>query len=236
MWRRLRNSPWFRRAAGRVLAAYVTLVWNTSRVTIVPADAYRRIEPELPFILTFWHGQQFLMSCIVKPHWRGIGLFSRHLDAEINAYAVEAHGHGTIRGSGDHGTEFLRKGALTAMLQMIEALKQGSMLALTADVPKVARVAGRGIVALARYSGRAILPVAVSSTRRIVANSWDRTNLLLPFGHVYIVFGDLIRVDGQADRAAIEACRARVERQLNDVTAKAEALVTPAPQKAADAG
>jgi len=236
MWRRLRDAAWFRRAAGRALAAYMTLVWKTSRVTIIPGDTYDKIELEIPVIVTFWHGQQFLMSYVVKQHWRVFGLFSRHPDAEINAYAVEVHGHRTIRGSGDHGTEFLRKGALTATLQMIEALKDGCTLALTADVPKVARVASRGIIALARHSGRAILPVAVSSTRRIVANSWDRASLLLPFGHVFIVFGDFIRVGERADRATIEASRALVERQLNDITGKAEALVAPAPQKAADVG
>jgi lysophospholipid acyltransferase (LPLAT)-like uncharacterized protein len=219
-----------------MLAAYMTLVWKTSRVTIIPGNTYDTIESEIPVILTFWHGQQFLMSYIVKPHWRGVGLFSRHGDAEINAFAVEAHGYRTIRGSGDHGTEFLRKGALSATLQMIDALKDGCTLALTADVPKVARVASRGIITLARHSGRPILPVAVSSTRRIVANSWDRANLLLPFGHVFIVFGDLIRVGRRADVATIEHARALVERQLNDISSKVEALVVPAAQKAADAG
>jgi lysophospholipid acyltransferase (LPLAT)-like uncharacterized protein len=236
MWRRLRNSPWFRRAAGRMLAAYITLVWKTSRVTVVPPETYDKIDSELPVIVTFWHGQQFLMSYVVKQHWRVLGLFSRHLDAEINAYAVEAHGLGTIRGSGDHGTEFLRKGALTATVQMIDALKNGHTLALTADVPKVARVAGRGIVALARHSGRAILPVAVSSTRRIVANSWDRTNFPLPFGRVYVVFGDPIRVAPGAKRSALESVRALVEQRLNDASARAEALVAPAARKAAHAG
>jgi lysophospholipid acyltransferase (LPLAT)-like uncharacterized protein len=110
------------------------------------------------------------------------------------------------------------------------------MIALTADVPKVARVASEGIVTLARHSGRPILPVAVTSTRRIVANSWDRANFLLPFGHVYIVFGDFIRVARRADAATIEAARALLERQLNDASADVEALVGLAPPKAADAG
>jgi hypothetical protein len=214
----------------------MTLVWKTSRVTVVPADAYDKIESEIPVILVFWHGQQFLMSYVVKPHWRGVGLFSRHGDAEINAFAVEAHGYRTIRGSGDHGREFLRKGALSATLQMIDALNDGCTLALTADVPKVARVASKGIVTLARHSGRPILPVSVLSTRRIVANSWDRANFLLPFGHVFLVFGDYIRVDRHADRATIESARALLERQLNDLSARTEALVGPQPQQAANAG
>jgi hypothetical protein len=163
-------------------------------------------------------------------------LFSRHRDAEINAFAVERHGRRTIRGSGDHGGEFLRKGAIGATRQMLNALKAGWGLALTADVPKVGRVAGKGIVALARLSGRPIVPIAITSTRRVVANSWDRAHILFPFGHVYAVFGDLIRVERDADAATVESARALVERQLNEISARAEALAAPAARKAADAG
>jgi hypothetical protein len=169
-------------------------------------------------------------------HWRGIGLFSRHGDAEINAFAVEGHGRRTIRGSGDHGAQFVRKGALSATRQMLNALKDGWGLALTADVPKVARVAGKGIIALARISGRPIVPIAISSTRRIVANSWDRAHILIPFGHLYVVFGDPIRVDRNADDTAIESARASVENQLNQISAMAEAMVESATRNAVHAG
>ena len=40
-------------------------------------------------------------------------------------------------------------------------LESGSSVALTADVPKRARVAGMGIVTLAKLSGRPIVPTAV---------------------------------------------------------------------------
>jgi lysophospholipid acyltransferase (LPLAT)-like uncharacterized protein len=236
MWRSLRNSVWARRAAGWLLGAYITLVWKTSRLTVVPQDAYQRFESELPFILTFWHGQQFLISYVPPAHWRGVGLFSRHGDAEINATAVRMHGRPTIRGSGDRSGQFVRKGAIRATRQMLTALKDGWGLALTADVPKVARVASKGLIGLARLSGRPIVPIAIASTRRVVANSWDRAHILLPFGHVYAVFGELIRVEQSADDATVESARALVERQLNEISARAEALAAPSAGKAADAG
>ena len=69
-------------------------------------------------------------------------LISRHRDGEINARAAERLGVDTIRGSGAHNSEFIRKGGATAFTEMLEALKQGYNVALTADVPKIARVAG----------------------------------------------------------------------------------------------
>ena len=94
-------------------------------------------------------------------------LISRHRDGEINAIVAERLGVGTIRGSGAHDGDFTRKGGVSAFKEMLDALEEGYSLALTADVPKVARVAGRGIVKLARMSGRPILPVAVATSRRI---------------------------------------------------------------------
>lgn len=234
MLRKLGSQQWIRHIAGRLLGAYMTLVWKTSRVTVAPEGAYDRIEAELPFILVFWHGQQFLMSYVVRHHWRPIGLFSRHGDAEINAIAVESHGFRTIRGSGDHGHNFLRKGAVTATLQMLDSLKEGCSLTLTADVPKIARVASKGIVTLARHSERPILPVAVSSSRRLLANSWDRASIYLPFGRLVVVFGEPIRVARRADDATIEKARALLEASLNEISAKAEALAGHQPQETRD--
>ena len=46
---------------------------------------------------------------------------------------------------------------------MLDALEDGYNVALTADVPKVSRVAGLGIVKLAQHSGRPIYPVAIAT-------------------------------------------------------------------------
>ena len=44
--------------------------------------------------------------------------------------------------------------------ELLRQLESGSSVAMTADVPKRARVAGRGIVTLAKLSGRPIVPTA----------------------------------------------------------------------------
>jgi lysophospholipid acyltransferase (LPLAT)-like uncharacterized protein len=225
VWKAVRVSRPFQLALGRTLAGYLRLVWNTSRLTIEPANLYDEVDREIPFILTFWHGQHFLMPFVMKPHHKGKVMISRHADADINAVTAEAFGVGTIRGSGAHGRDFLRKGGISATKLAIDTLKAGINVAMTADVPKISRVAGLGVVTLARYSGRPIYPIAIATRNRVLAKSWDRASIHLPFGPLAMVVGEGIRVDPDADAAALDAARQLVEARLNQVTARAEELV-----------
>ena len=107
---------------------------------------------------------------------------------------------------------------------MLRLLKKGDSIVVTADVPKVARVAGLGIVTLAKHSGCPIVPVAMATSRRFRLSNWDRTPVNLPFGRMVMARGEPIRVARDADEAALEAARRNVEQGLNDVTAQAYAL------------
>jgi lysophospholipid acyltransferase (LPLAT)-like uncharacterized protein len=152
-------------------------------------------------------------------------LISRHRDGEINAIAAERLGVGTVRGSGDHGVEFQRKGGVSAFKAMLQTLAEGSNMATTADVPKVARVAGRGVIMLARESGRPIFAFAMATSRFKRLNNWDRSVISLPFGRGAMVAGNPIYVPREADDAMIEAYRVRLEAELKDVTRRAYAAV-----------
>jgi lysophospholipid acyltransferase (LPLAT)-like uncharacterized protein len=92
-------------------------------------------------------------------------------------------------------------------------------------VPKRARVAGPGIVALARLSGRPIVPTAVVLSLRVQFHTWDRATLGLPFGRAIVVTGDFIRVSADADEKEMEAARRAVERGLDEAHRKAYAMV-----------
>ncbi|HSI41833.1 MAG TPA: lysophospholipid acyltransferase family protein [Xanthobacteraceae bacterium] len=225
MWRTLRTYPWFRQALGRSMAGYLRFVWRTSRVVMEPVDIYDQAERELPLIMTFWHGQHFLTPFVTKPHHRAKVMISRSADADINAIAAEALGIGTVRGSGAAGRDFNRKGGVDATRQLVHALEDGINVAMTADVPKIARVVGLGVIAVARHSGRPVFPVAIATRHRILAKSWDRAAIHLPFGRAAVVAGPGVRVPHNADAAALEEARREVQRQLEVATARAEALV-----------
>ena len=225
-WKRLGRKRWVQVTAGVIAAEYLRFAFKTTRELVIdPPDGYARIDAELPVILAMWHGQHFLAPFARRPGDRGKVLISRHRDAEINAIAAERLGIETIRGSGDNGAEFLRKGGVGAFRQMLDTLQAGESVALTADVPRIARRAGRGIVMLARESGRPIFPIAIASSRRYVLDNWDKTTINLPFSRGAAVCGEPIHVPQDANDATLEICRRQVEDNLNAATARAYALV-----------
>jgi lysophospholipid acyltransferase (LPLAT)-like uncharacterized protein len=222
--RRVAPAPAVQRLIGFMAAEYLRFVWRTNRLILDPADLYPRVEPRLPVIIAMWHGQHFMVPFLSRGH-RVKVLISRHRDGEINAYAAERLGVIPIRGSGDHGRRFDLKGGVGAFKTMLTALAEGYTMALTADVPKVPRVTGPGIVKLAQLSGRPIYPVAVATSRRFELANWDRSAVNLPFGRFAIVMGDPVAVPAAADDAILEACRLEVQTGLEKVTGRAYDIV-----------
>ena len=224
-WKRIGRHRWVQVAAGTLAAEYMRFVFKTTRVVIDPPDGYARIDANLPVIIAMWHGQHFMGAFARRPGDRGKALISRHRDAEINAIAAERLGIELIRGSGDNnGSEFLRKGGLGAFQALLETLRAGDSVALSADVPKIARRAGRGIVMLARESGRPIFPIAVATSRRYVLDNWDKTTINLPFSRGAAVCGEPVWVPVDAADETLEQYRRQVEDNLNAATARAYAL------------
>jgi hypothetical protein len=211
------------KAVGTLAAEYLRFVWMTSRFTMEPAEPFLLYEAQQPVIIAMWHGQHFLLP-FLRRQYRFKVLISRHSDGEINAVAAERLGVGTVRGSGDHGTRFNVKGGVAGFKGMLESLEQGWNMALTADVPKVSRVAGRGIIKLAQESGRPIFPVSLATSRRIVLNNWDRSEINLPFSRCGIVVGEPIRVPKDADTTMLQQARATLEKALSAATERAHAI------------
>ena len=223
--RRIGRQRWAKVAIGVAAAHYVRLVDRTVRLTIEPADAYERAEPDMPVIVAFWHGQHLLATNVRKPGQRVKMLVSMHHDGEVNAIAAERLGVGTIRGSGNHTSGFVHKGGVAAFQAMLDALAEGYSVALSADVPKVSRVAGLGIIKLAQVSGRPIHPIAIATQHRIVLGNWDRSTINLPFGRAAGIKPEPVRVAPNASDAALEAARQLLEDRLNAATRRAYAIV-----------
>ena len=228
--RNLTRSHWVQKATGIAAAHYLRLVWKTTRFSVEPADVYDRLPNYATLILAFWHGQHFLTPFIRPKGMRAKVLISRHRDGEINAVAAERLGVEAIRGSGTHGNDFAKKGGVFGFNALVRALREGTNVAMTADVPKVARVAGLGIVKLAQISGRPIYPIAIATRRRIVLDNWDRTTINLPFSRTVGVASAPIYVPLEADDATLELARRAVEEALNAVTARAYEIVDGASQ------
>ena len=225
--RRITRSYRVQRAIGVSAAYYLRLVWQTTRLSIEPPDAIERIVKQVPIILAMWHGQHFLTPFIRPKDQRAKVLISRHRDGEINAVAVERARHrAPFAARARMAPDFSRQGRRVRLQRSWSArCEEGINVAMTADVPKVSRVAGLGIVKLAQMSGRPIYPVAIATRRRIVLDNWDRTTINLPFSRGAGVAGAPIHVPQDADDATLELARRAVEEALNAVTARAYEMV-----------
>jgi lysophospholipid acyltransferase (LPLAT)-like uncharacterized protein len=225
LWRRIGRQQWAKTTLGVAAAEYVRFVGKTTRLTIEPPDAWDRAEADMPIISTFWHGQHLLAINANKRSYKVKALASRHHDGEVNAIAAKRLGIGIIRGSGNRAGGFMQKGGAAAFQALLDALNEGYSVALSADVPKVSRIAGLGIIKLAQMSGRPIYAFAIATHWRIVLDNWDRSTINLPFSRGAGVVPEPLRVPADADDAALEAARQELENRLNAATRRAYEIV-----------
>ena len=226
MARRIGRSRFAQGAFGFGLANYLRLVKVTSRFTTVPADLDPYLASRAPLIVAMWHGQHLMIPIgRTKSVDDYATLISRHEDAGVQADAVRRLGIEPVRGSGGPVDRQYYKGGAPAMRQLLRLLGDGTSIAMTADVPKVARIAGMGIVTLAKLSGRPIAPTAVVTSRRLQFDTWDRATLGLPLSRAIVVVGDFIDVAPDADDAAMERLRLAVQDGLDEAHRRAYAMV-----------
>eukprot|EP01133_Synstelium_polycarpum_P001213 gene1213-1402_t len=98
---------------------------------------------------------------------------------------------------------------------------------MIADIPHgTPRDSGQGVILLAKLSGRPIIPICyMTSRRKILEKSWDKTTIPLPFGRSGLIVGDPIFVPEDADDAMLEAKRVELTASLNANTVRVQALV-----------
>ena len=213
-------------AMGFALAQYLRLVQRSNRFVVEPSSLDTSLGVHHPVITAMWHGQHLMIPFArASQMTKACAMVSRHRDAGLQAVALRRLNVEPVRGSGARGEKVREKGGARALITLRKKLEGGATIAMTADVPKVARVCGIGIVTLARISGRPIAPVAVVTSRRLDFKSWDRASIGLPFGRGAIVVGAPIRVAADASEAEMEAARLAVQEGLDAAHARAYAIV-----------
>ena len=152
-------------------------------------------------IFAFWHGQHFMVPFLKRRRYRVKVLISRHRDGEINAIAAERLGIGTIRGSGDHGVEFQRKGGVARSRTCCRRWKKARtwrrrpMCRRSRASPAAASSCWRA------SCGRPILPFAMATSRFNRLNNWDSSIINLPFGR-----GAVVGIDADLRAAGCRRC------------------------------
>ena len=206
-----------RRALCWLISLYIRLVYATSRWTIEGAEIPRYFhEAKRPFILAFWHGRLLMMPMAWRRDVPINMLISGHRDGRIIADAVRHFGITSIAGSSS-------RGGGAALRAMVKALRSGACVGVTPDGPRgPAEVASDGIVATARLAQVPIIPLAYATRRRRIMASWDRFHLAFPFTRGIHLWGEPITVPADADGAALDTYRRRVEDSLNALGREAD--------------
>ncbi|MGE0502891.1 MAG: lysophospholipid acyltransferase family protein [Rhizobiaceae bacterium] len=231
MWQRVRGPIARSRVVKWSLATLIVWILRVVRVTnplVAGSNTPRDLDPaHLPVIFATWHGQHFLSPSFYPREMGLAAMFSRSADAELNAVVFERLGFKAVRGSGGRPGVQVGKGGTLALIELKRHLDAKTNVAMIADIAHgKARESGLGIITLAKLSGRPIVPLAtVTSRRRVLEKSWDRTTIPLPFGRSAVLAGDAIWVPSDASADLLEEKRRELTRLLNETTDRAYRMV-----------
>lgn len=213
------RHPWHFRLLVRVVTGIGALVlwcWFRSlRFTVINGAEEKVLRAKGPILYATWH-RGFLFTVYF---WRGRGGFylaSASKDGEWGAGLVRWFGNVTIRGSSS-------RGGRTAIVGMIEALKNGLCGGIVPDGPKgPARVSKPGPLIVAQRSGCVILPTAFAMEHGIRLKSWDRSMLPRPFSRCVAKFGEPFYVDPSLEGDAFARRLEELNAEMNRITDDAD--------------
>ncbi|MDI9409141.1 MAG: lysophospholipid acyltransferase family protein [Candidatus Pacebacteria bacterium] len=201
-----------------LLAAYLWFCYLTSRWRIVDGNYMRDCVAGGGMIASFWHNRLTMIAFLWRQYSRQRirVMISSHRDGQM----IARIGY-YLRFEAIHGSS--KRGGVTALRRVELSILEGAATAITPDGPKgpLARVKP-GIIHAAMVTGAPILPVAFAMSRCIRLRSWDRMVIPKPFARGVLICGEPMRVAADAD---IATATEELERRINDVTNRAEAMV-----------
>ncbi|MGE0596021.1 MAG: lysophospholipid acyltransferase family protein [Hyphomonadaceae bacterium] len=228
MLKTLIGNPVVQFLVGRTMGLYMLFVGVTTRWRSVNRSA---IEPffrgEAKMVACVWHGR-FTLAHKLWAFGPGVPrakmLISQSREGGIVAHASRTVGAEVIRGSTAKGQK--RKGGVEAMRAMARHIEGGGVICMTPDGPRGPRMRAKlGPVQLSKLAGAPLVALAWSTQNRKVFTSWDRFILPLPFGRGTLVWGDPIPPPApDADTTEMERVRAKLETELNRISAEADRL------------
>lgn len=232
--RRVVKSDGVQRLLAWLAAQYMKFVYLTTRWTVIRPPAFEAIRAAGgPFILCFWHNRLMIIRPGLPREVPVHMLISAHRDGLLISRAIAHFGVATIAGS-------TSRGGLGALREMQRLLRAGKVVGITPDGPRGPRMRAKpGAIKAAQLSGAPVLPATCAFSRCRVLGTWDRFCFAKPFGKALIIWGEPIRVPRDADAAALERLRLKLEDDLNAITQEADRRlgvppITPAPVEAVE--
>lgn len=193
--------------------SYMWVVYHTSKRTEVEFSKLWEITARGENVLgAIWHQEAFISPFCHRAY---------------NSHPMVSHG-----GPGNIATEVFRQCDVTAIAAgrpmgkesaLDEIIKYmdthtGVLCGVTVDGSRgpACRV-NVGIMLIAQATGAPIYPVRSWAKRRILAPTWDRTMIPLPFNHLLFISGEPMHVPRSAGSVMLEILRTELERRLNEL-------------------
>jgi lysophospholipid acyltransferase (LPLAT)-like uncharacterized protein len=175
----------------------------------VPANDHK-------LIFCGWHGRSFAFSDYFRKRGWNV-IISHSSDGEMQSRIFSRLGYKVIRGS-------TGRGGVRAAVEAIRALEEGGTMAMTPDGPRgPSGVVQGGVMLMARKSGAGLIPVGISAKPRMMAKSWDRYIVPVPFGKCLMIFGEPLFVPPKATDEQVEQVRLQLEAEIHRLEKVAEA-------------
>lgn len=205
---RIRVSP---RLLSWIIAPLVRLWGTTLRVRFDKREELDRLR-QAGGVVVLWHCQLMLLAWYFRKY-RFRPLVSLHRDGELAAQVAERLGYRPVRGSSTRGGD-------KAIWELKRHLDAGEVIVLIADGPKgPARRFKEGFLLLGSITGKKIYPVLFAADRKWTLNSWDRFQIVKPFGRV-VITGAEVSVP-PLERAELGPHREAIERRMAELEEEA---------------
>jgi lysophospholipid acyltransferase (LPLAT)-like uncharacterized protein len=191
-----------------------TWSWKVSGADHFDAIKARGQQP----ILALWHGR--ILPATLYFQRRGVvAITSENFDGEWIARIMAKFGYGAARGS-------TSRGGPKALRQLVREVRSNSV-AFTLDGPRgPAEVAQPGAAWLAKATGQPLLPFHAEAASSWTMKSWDRTQVPKPFTTVAMSIAEPLYVPRDADDAALEEWRQKLQQSLAECRQRSQELLT----------
>ncbi|CAN5651068.1 hypothetical protein BH11ARM2_BH11ARM2_38180 [soil metagenome] len=182
------------------------------------------VESEQGTLYCGWHGRSFVFANEMR-HRNLSVIVSQSRDGEIQSRIFKWLGYGLIRGS-------TGRGGVRVLVESVRFLKKGGKMAMTPDGPRgPSKVCSPGVILMAQKSGAMVIPVGVAANPRWNIKSWDCYMVPKPFARGIVIFGEGFFVPNDADEAALEEARLRLEREITRCDDEAKGILGISPDQ-----
>lgn len=196
---------------------YIRLVHLTCRWQVENFYKTDDLASKRAVIFAFWHGRLLMVAPFAPKVPLNI-VISNHNDGELITKVMEYFKFGFVRGSS-------KQDAMSAFKNIIRDLKKGTSIAVTPDGPRGPRMRlGGNIITIAQMASVPIIPVTYSVSKCRILSSWDRFMVAKPFAKGVFIYGDPIYIDRGLSKKELEKAGISLEKQLNNMTRKADEM------------